>query len=301
MGIISVADRYLEGGALPISPFNTWIQTDAAINPGNSGGPLVNLRGEVIGVNARKLSEAENVGFAIPINVVKEVVEAIKKDGRVKRSSVGVNLQEMHAKTSDPTKEGVVIADVDTLSPANQAQIRPGDILLAVNGAPVDARFAEDLPPVRKRIADLPVGEKAVFTVLRGDKKIDIDVVTEESGAPRGKEVELSEWGMSIAELTPDIVRAAQLTARKGVIVSGVQVGGIAANAHLDQGDIILKLDDAEVANLDQFMTKYRELVSAKKRLTMLFVKHAALTRFVIVKQEAADAPVQAGGNGNAQ
>ena len=168
LGIISVTDRHLDAAEARMSPFNNWIQTDAAINPGNSGGPLVNLRGEVIGVNARMLRGAENVGFAIPINVAKEVIDEIIRDGRVRRSWVGISLQEMMAKTDDPTQRGVVISDIDPLSPASEAALRPGDVLIAVNGAPVDARFPEDLPPIRKRITDLPIGEKAVFTVRRG-------------------------------------------------------------------------------------------------------------------------------------
>ncbi len=302
LGIVSVPDRHLEGDETRESPFNNWIQTDAAINPGNSGGPLVNLRGEVVGVNSRMLRGAENVGFAIPIDTAREVIEAIIKKGRVERSWIGLSFQEMLAKTKDPAQQGVVISDVDPLSPAFDAKVQAGDVLLAVNGRPVNARFEEDLPAVRKTITDLPVGVEAELTLLRGAEKKIIAVKTEEGPQMKGNEVEFQEWGFTAAELTPDMVRRAQLPSRKGVLVSGVQVGGVAGNAHLQQGDIILKIDGADVADLARFGNAYRELLQAKKKLIMLFVRRGALTRYVLVKQEsAAPEAVTEGGSGHAE
>ena len=286
MGIISVTDRHLEGGATRASPYNNWIQTDAAINPGNSGGPLVNLRGEVVGVNSRMLRGAENVGFAIPADVAREVVAAIIEKGRVQRAWLGVSLQEMRAKTDDTSVRGVIIADVNPLSPAREAGVRPGDVLVAVNGTPTHARFEEDLPAVRKCIADLPVGEAATLTVLRGEENLDIEVAAEEQSNIRGSQAEFEEWGFTAAELTPEIVRRAQLPSRQGVLISGVQEGGIAMNARLRPGDIVLTVDEEAVESLDHFVRTYKGLVESKKRLTLLEVKQNALTRFVLVKQE---------------
>ena len=287
-GIVSVTDRYLEDrGDRMVSPFNTWIQTDAAINPGNSGGPLVNLKGEVIGVNARMLSGAENVGFAIPINIARQVIEELIEHGRVRRSWIGETLQPMTAKTDDPTQKGVVIADVDPLSPGYDAGLRPGDVMLSIYGIPTDARFEEDLPAVRKLIADFPVGTTVTVRVVRGDEELDIEVETVERSRLKGEQVEFSEWGFTAVDLTASAVRRAQLPSRKGVLVTGSQAGGIAANAGLKNGDIILSVDGAAVSNLDHFDQIYRTLIDTGKRLAMLDVKHGALTRFVLVKQEA--------------
>ena len=121
MGIISVTDRYLGGRDESIAPYNTWIQTDAAINPGNSGGPLVNIKGQVIGVNARRLGGADNVGFAIPIDIAKQAMDQIIKNGQVIRSNIGVTFQETMSKTDDPKQQGVVIADVDPISTGAEA------------------------------------------------------------------------------------------------------------------------------------------------------------------------------------
>jgi serine protease Do len=291
LGIISVTGRYLDDGPDMASPFNSWIQTDAAINPGNSGGPLINLQGDVIGVNSRVLRGAENVGFAIPSNIVKEVVDEIIKFGRVQRSWVGIDLQEMLARTKDPDLHGVVIADVDPLSPAAVAGVMPGDLLVALNGIPVHARFEEDLPEVRKVIADLPVGESATFTVKRGEQSVDIPMVTEERADLKGAEQEFAEWGFTAAELTPEIIRRAQLPKREGVFVSGSQVGGLAANARLQAGDLILQMDGQPIEGLTQFKQRYDETVAARKPLVMLFVKRGALTRFVLIKQDAQAPP----------
>jgi len=285
LGIISVTDRYLENRGQMQSPFNSWLQTDAAINPGNSGGPLINLRGEVIGVNARVLRGAENVGFAIPSNIVKDVVEDIIEYGRVQRSWLGLDLQEMLARTEDPLQRGVVVAGIDPLSPATDSGIRPGDILVAVNGEEVHARFEEDLPQVRRAIARLPVGEEAVLTIRRGEEDIDVALLTEERSGMKGDEVAFEEWGFTARELTPEVIRQAQLDSRKGIFVTGTQVGGIAADARLGQGDIILRVDDDPVENLAQFRTLYEDRLESEQKLVLLFVKRGALTRYVMIKQ----------------
>ena len=305
-GIVSVTDRYLNAGMARSAPFNNFIQTDAAINPGNSGGPLVNLKGEVVGVNARVLSGAENVGFAIPIDTAKDVVDQIIQQGRVRRSWVGIDFQEMLARSEDPALQGVVIADIDPLSPAADGQLRTGDILVAVNGQPVNARFEEDLPAVANLVAKLPVGEEATFTVLRDGKTTEARVRTEERGELRGAERALEEWGLTVTELTPEMVRRAQLPARMGVLVSGTQVGGLAGNARLDSGDVILKFDGQDVSGLEDFEKYYRSAVDTKKKLVLLWVKRGALTRFVLVKQEPAGAeatpgtPEETGGDNHA-
>ncbi len=312
MGIVSVTDRYLEErGDEMISPFNNWIQTDAAINPGNSGGPLVNLKGDVIGVNARILSGAENVGFAIPIDVAREVVDQIIKNGRVTRSWIGESLQPMRAKTQDPDAKGVVIADVDPLSPGYEAGLRPGDVLLSVDGKQANARFEEDLPAVRKMIADLPVGKEVILRVLRDDKETDIKVTTAERSLLKGDQVEFPEWGFTATGVTDNIARKAQLPSRKGVFVTGVQAGGIAANARLQNGDVVLSVDGADVQSMPAFQETYQSLVQSKKPLVMLVAKRGALSRFVLVKQEAGESspppptepgPVQVeGGSKNGQ
>jgi serine protease Do len=283
LGIISVTDRYLGDSSGLVSPYNNWIQTDAAINPGNSGGPLVNMRGEVIGVNSRVLSGAENVGFAIPVDTAKEVLDAIIRDGQVHRSYLGMTFQEMAAKTDDQTVHGVVIADVAPLSPAQEAGIAPGDLLTAINDRSVDARFEEDLPRVRKAIADLPIGATVTLHLVRGENPMEIDVVTEEKLSLKGGQTEFTEWGFTAVELTPELARRAQLAGRSGVLISGSQPGGIAASSGLGQGDIILEMDGEPVQTLDGFQQSYQLRLESKQKLVLLFVQRGAVTRFVLI------------------
>ncbi|MBW7866083.1 MAG: trypsin-like peptidase domain-containing protein [Candidatus Hydrogenedentes bacterium] len=295
LGIISVTDRYIGDSGNMVSPFNNWIQTDAAINPGNSGGPLVNLKGEVIGVNARVLSGAENVGFAIPIDIAREVVDAIIADGRMHRGWLGVTLQEMLAKSDNPDGRGVIISDVDRLSPAMEGGLKPGDILMAVNGTPVNARHEEDLPAVRRAIAKLPVGEPATLSVERGGESLEVSVKTEENVSLRGTQAEFAEWGFTATEVTPEVARRAQLSRRTGVLVTGVNPGGRAALAGLQQGDIILTMDNAEMADLAGFRAAYQAGLEEGRRLIMLFAQRGALTRYVLVNAAAEPAAAQSG------
>ncbi len=286
MGIISVTDRYLGDQEEMVSPYNTWIQTDAAINPGNSGGPLVNLKGEVVGVNARRLGGAENVGFAIPAATARMVIDEIIQHGRVRRGWLGLTLQETTSRTDDPDQQGVVVADVDPLSPGSDAGIRPGDVLLSVNGRETNARFVEDLPKVRQLIAELPIGESVTAVIARGNEEISIPVTTAERSDLKGEEVEFASWGFTATELTPAIIRRAQLASSEGVFISGTQVGGIAAESGLNQGDIVLAVDDTPIENLTQFKELYNQRVESGQRLVLLDVKRGALTRFVLIKQE---------------
>lgn len=294
-GIISVPDRHIPDHGTMTSPYNNWIQTDAAINQGNSGGPLVNLRGEVIGVNARIIGGADNIGFAIPIDIAKEVVDALIADGHVSRSWIGVTLQEMRRRTDDPGQRGVVIGGVDPMSPAQEAGVLPGDILLTVDGQAVDARFEEDLPAVRKRIADIAPGSAVTIQLLRGGAEIDLEVETMALADLRGVELAFAEWGFTAAEVTPEIARRAQLPAPRGVLVSGVQPGGPAANSGLQHGDIVLEIDEEPVENMRDFEEMYADRIETGQRLVLFDVKSGPLMRYVLIDQSAVAGAPQPG------
>ncbi|HOF41383.1 MAG TPA: PDZ domain-containing protein, partial [Candidatus Hydrogenedentes bacterium] len=213
-------------------------------------------------------------------------VEAIIDHGYVPRSWIGIRLQEMTSKTDDPTQRGVVVADIDPLGPAAAAGFVPGDVITAVNNVPIHARFEEDLPPVLKRIADLPIGTPASFSVRRGEETQAITVVTMEESDYKGNEVEFSEWGFAAAGLTPAIVQAARLPSSQGIVIAGIEVGTAAAESGLRQGDIVLSVDGKEIAGLTEFQALYDEINAAAKRLVLLDVKRGALTRFELLKLE---------------
>src|SRR5262245_2788306 len=173
-GIITNNERYFSGDAIDgyeTGDFNNWLQTDAPINPGNSGGPLVNMRGEVIGINTRGISFGDGLGFAVPINVAKEVVAQLLGYKKVTRSYVGAQLRELvdlEGHFGLEANKGVLIQSVELSSPARKADLRPEDVLLSIDGAEVSARFPEELPAIRKRVADKTPGTEMTFVVKRG-------------------------------------------------------------------------------------------------------------------------------------
>src|SRR5688572_14400867 len=164
-GIVSNKNRYFEDargvGGYETGAFNTWLQTDAAINPGNSGGPLVTGDGKVIGISSRGYMGANNLGFAIPSATARDVMERLVRDGSIVRSYVGIvpgALQDLENFYALETNTGLLINSVDPGSPAAKAGLRGGDIVLLIDGAKVDGRFPEQLPPIQNLIASQPVG-----------------------------------------------------------------------------------------------------------------------------------------------
>ncbi len=256
-GIISNTGRYFEDSrgvrGYETGSYNTWLQTDAAINPGNSGGPLVTEDGSVIGINARTYIGAENLGFAIPSDVARRVADQLVRHGRIIRSYIGLVpgvLQDLEKFYSLPGNTGMLINSVDPGSPAASAGLRPGDVLLALNGAKVDGRFPEQLPPIQDQIARLPVGSKVALRVLRGGQPLDVNVVTEQLESHVGEEWAFEKWGLSVRKVSRAYARENQLADSTGVIVLGVQPGYVAAEAGLGRGDIITKVAGQTIADL---------------------------------------------------
>jgi serine protease Do len=290
VGALSATDRYFpsDGGEAG-SPYHLWIQTDAAINPGNSGGPLVNLEGKVIGINSRKVLGADNLGFAVPINVAKAVADQIIADGKVTRSWIGVELQELETIAREDPMEGVLVGGVSENSPAERAGIISGDILVSFDGRPLSAQFEEDLVVVRNLIASTPVDKRVVVELMRDGKQEQVELVTKEKGKFETDDIECEQWGCTVREMTESLSRRHKLEGRIGVYVSGVQVGGAAANARLAQGDIILYVEGEKINNSDEFGTIYDKLEEERKELVLLRVKRGALFRYVLIEPRYGD------------
>ncbi len=263
MGVISSIDRYFPGSGSKISPYNLWIQTDAAINPGNSGGPLINLQGEVIGINARGVFLAENLGFAIPINLAHEIARRLIKKKAIQRAWLGIELQELHdfkEYIGNPTFQGVLVAHVMKNSPAQKAGIQPGDVIQAVNHQPVHAEYEENLPAIRKILADLPPGKPAVFTIWRQEKTLTVKVNPIAEPFTIQPEFEATAWGMVVKNLDWDIYHAERLPDFYGVYVVGVKTGEAADRAHLLNSDVIRTVDGKQVKNLEDFKRIYNQV-----------------------------------------
>jgi serine protease Do len=263
-GIISCRDRTL--GTLRIAghetgKYNTWLQTDAAINPGNSGGPLVNLEGEVVGVNTRANLGANNIGFAIPSNVVRTVVKALLKHRRVPRSYLGVTLQPIEALEDTALAargEGALVAAVAEDSPAAAAGVRPGDLITHLDGQPFAARFAQELPGLYQRISRLPVGQAVSLTVRRADQLLKVRAKPEPLRRDLGRETEVPAWGITVRGITKRMKHELGLPDRTGVIVTGVRAGS-AASGKLERGDVVRSVQGARVLDLPAFLRMAEE------------------------------------------
>ena len=284
-GIISAKGRSSVG----IADYEDFIQTDAAINPGNSGGPLVNLDGEVIGINtaiATRTGRYQGIGFAIPANMVRQVMNAIVEDGKVVRGWLGVTIQnlteDLAASFDFAGTDGVLIGDVIEDGPADRAGLQSGDIIVQYDGQAVD-----DMNRLRNRIAATKPGQKVEFEIFRDGKLIteivEIGELESQSFFARGS-TGLDDMGMRVQNLTPDVARQLHLqTDEQGVVVTHVEAGSLAEKSGVRQGDLIITVDGKRVTNLSEF----RRALSALdlKRGARLRVKTEGMQRFVFLKR----------------
>jgi len=257
-GIVSNNNRYFEDtrgvGGYETGQFNTWLQTDAAINPGNSGGPLVTADGKVVGITSRAYLGANNLGFAIPAATARVVLQRLVRDGTIVRSYVGLvpgALQDLENFYALALNTGMLVNSVDPGSPAAKAGLRGGDIVLAIDGAKVDGRFPEQLPPIQNSIASQPVGATLRMTVKRGQETRDYSVITEKLESRVGEEWAFEKWGLSVRKVSRAYARENQLDDTDGVVVIGVQPGFPADAAGVARGDVIFKINQQPISSLE--------------------------------------------------
>jgi serine protease Do len=283
MGIISAVGRANVG----IAEYEDFIQTDAAINPGNSGGALVNVRGELIGINTAIFSQSGGymgIGFAVPSNMVRSVMEQLIKGGKVVRGYLGVSIQEL---TKDLAKQfnavegkGVLVSDVLTDSPAKRAKLERGDVVVEFDG-----RAVENPTQFRNLVAQTAVGKKVHIKLLRNGQSKELEVTIGEQPKTMAKpELPGEEGGESpsagalagldVRELTPELARRFNLPGeRGGVVVARLAEGSPAAEAGLQPGDVITEINRKPIANLRDF-EKAAGGLSAKDSVLVLLLRN---------------------------
>jgi len=267
-GIISNNNRPFEDPrgirGYEVGMFNNWLQTDAAINPGNSGGPLVTEDGRVVGINSRAYIGADNLGFAIPSSIAQRISATLVKHGSITRSYLGIVpgvLQDLERFYSLASNTGMLVNSVDPGSPAARAGLRPGDIVLSLNGQKIDGRFPEQLPPIQNSIADLPVGSVVKLGVKRGAQHFDLTAVSEVLESRVGEEWAFEKWGLSVRRVSRAFARENQLTDDSGVLVIGVQSGYPAALSGIAVGDVISKAAGEPIGSLGRLKELYQSFV----------------------------------------
>ncbi len=266
-GIVSAKGRVIGEG-----PYDDFIQTDASINPGNSGGPLLNLRGEVVGINTAIYSQSGGsigIGFAIPIDSVKNVVEQLKAHGKVIRGWLGVAIQDVTpelAKTFGLKQtQGGLVSDVTPDSPAARAGLKRGDVIVAYNGRHIEA--AHQLPAL---VAATEIGKTVPLTVLRNGESQTLSVTVAEMPAQvaaSGTAPAAADWGVTVSDITPDLARRFDLKETTGVVVTDVTPDSPASAVGLQHGDVITEADRKPVHNVGEYN---QELAHARGRVLLL-------------------------------
>jgi serine protease Do len=292
-GIVSATGRDLGGNA---GQFTNYIQTDASINPGNSGGPLVNMQGEVVGINTLIFSQtgtSAGVGFAIPSNLATKVYAQLIKSGKVTRGYLGVFLQPVSPSLARTVgysgTDGAVVGDLTKVdSPAAQAGLRSGDVIVEFDGKRVTS--PKQLTEI---VADTPVGKSSVVKFVR-DGKVETATISlgerppkqgEDDQADQGEpEEQGGKLGASVSNVTPELARQLKLKVLTGVVVQNVQSDSPAADAGLQRGDVIHRVNRVPVTNRQDFFRAMSSL-KGEKEFTLQVERDGQL-RFVAVTLE---------------
>ncbi len=267
-GIVSAKGRRIGAG-----PYDNFIQTDASINPGNSGGPLINLRGEVVGVNTAIFSRGGGnigIGFAIPINLVKGLLSQLRDKGKVTRGWLGVVIQDVDASLAEGLRmaeaRGALVASVAKGSPAERAGVEVGDVIVAFDGSPVGK--SSDLSLV---VARTEVGRVVDLAVVRKGRRVTLSAEIGRLGEDEAAVVveEGSELGLTVRDLAGESARRRGNREREGVVVTAVESGSPAEQAGIRVGDVILEIDRKRIAGIQDFRQTVGKL---KKGSGILFL-----------------------------
>jgi serine protease Do len=282
-GIVSAKGRVIGAG-----PYDDFIQTDASINPGNSGGPLFNMSGEVVGINTAIIPQGQGIGFAIPVNTAKPLIPQLVSKGEVTRGYLGVSIQTI---TPDLAKalnleerKGALVADVISGSPADKGGIERGDIIIAFNGKAV--KDSHDLPAM---VAATPVDEEVTVTALRNGKEHQLamkvgKLPSEEAKFENSSQPAKGKWGLRLHDLNPQIAHKLRIRAEQGVVVVGVEPGSPAAEAGIQQGDVIVEVDRHPVDSVDDLKEKIEK--SEDKDHLLLLVQRENGKFYVPLEQQ---------------
>jgi serine protease Do len=280
-GIVSAKHRVINTDPDP-RRFDDFIQTDAAINPGNSGGPLVNLKGEVVGIATAINPRANTIGFAVPINIAKQILPQLRTTGRVSRGWLGVYIQAIDEDTAEllglKDRKGALVSKVEPGAPADRAGIERGDVIVEFDGKTVDEM--DQLPRI---VAATPVGSKVEMKALRKGKKksFSVELGELEPGdrvASATREEAPGAYGLQVQNISPDVAEHLDL---EGVLITAVEPGSPAEAAGLRRGDVILEVNQSAVSDVGQFSTA----IKGSEKGVLLLVRRGNAEIFVPLKR----------------
>ncbi len=278
-GIISATGRVIGSG-----PYDNFLQTDAPINPGNSGGPLINLRGEVIGINTAIIQSGQGIGFSVPINVAKNIVPQLKKEGKVTRGWIGVSVQSLTPEIAQAFgmkgTTGALVGDVVPGGPADEAGMKRGDVILSFDGK--DIKKMSDLPLI---VAETPVGKTVEVKILRSGKELALRLKITEMPAgkiPSAVSPTAESLGLKVENITPMIAGELGLKDRSGVVVVGVAPGSAADDAGIQTGDVIKEVNREAVGDVNDYYAAMKK--TGKNKPLLLLLKRGAQAFYVTIR-----------------
>ncbi|WP_051309176.1 DegQ family serine endoprotease [Desulfogranum japonicum] len=289
VGVVSAKGRNRVG----IADYENFIQTDAAINPGNSGGPLLNIRGEVVGINTAIFSRSGGymgIGFAIPINMAKSIKEQLISSGKVVRGWLGVMIQDMNedlAKSFDlDNTKGVLVSEVTDGSPAQKAGLKQGDVIVSLNGAPL-----HNVADLRNKVAMTAPETDVTFGLIRDGKNKDITVTIGEqpsdmakiSSSP-AKEDAYKTFGLSLQDLTPEVAKEFGYEEGQGVLIADVDPDSAAARVGLQSGQLIEEVNKKRVHSMDELKAALD--ASRNKNQVLFRVRAGEYSHYVVLRSE---------------
>ncbi|MDR2075380.1 MAG: DegQ family serine endoprotease [Desulfovibrio sp.] len=253
-GIISAKGRSIQSG-----PYDDFLQTDASINQGNSGGPLINMDGQVVGINTAIAHRAQGIGFAIPSSMAQEIIATLREHRKVSRGWLGVTIQNVDEATAKALgldkAAGALVNSVLEGQPAEKAGIQSGDVILAING-----REIEDTEHLLRVVAQLAPGSRAALILWREGQRQTVSLTVEERGAAQASgssngdpEAASGKLGLSLRPVTQDDARRHNLKAVAGLLVTALEEKGLAARAGIQAGDIILAVNNIRVNTVADF------------------------------------------------
>jgi serine protease Do len=281
-GIISAKGRVIGAG-----PYDNFLQTDASINPGNSGGPLLNLKGEVVGINTAILASGQGIGFATPSNIAQSIIPQLESKGKVVRGMIGVQVQnvtpELAKSFGMSEAKGALVGQVNPDTPGAKAGIHRGDIIIEFNGHPI-----HEMNELPRMVAETAPGSKASLKVLREGKEktlnLTIAELTDEKQAQAKEEgaAEKTPLGLEVQNLTPALAQQFHLRDNKGVVVIQVESGSPAADAGIRSGDLILEVNGEAVGTIKE----YREAIAKVKKdsVARFLIKRLSHTLYLTVE-----------------
>lgn len=297
VGVVSAKGRSnLSFGPEESPSYQNYIQTDASINPGNSGGPLVNIKGEVIGINSAITNPTGmrfniGIGFAIPIDLAKWVIPDLVDKGKVSRGFLGILFQDMDKNTADalnlPSVEGVLVRQVQGNTPAEKAGMKAGDVITGFNGEKI-----ENGQKFRMMVAQAGPGHHITLDILRGGKKISKDVTlgdrekfTAKAPEEEPKEEKKENWlGLEVTTSTQDLADEFNLQFQPGVIIQKIEPGSPAEQSGFVEGDVITKIDNEEIKNIEDYKRVVKSIKENKKKAILFFISREGETLFIAVK-----------------